>query len=440
MSSSSSSKTCTSSSIVRPLTRDSVLAAHDLIKSHIHLTPVITNKTLNGLCSTGRQPSKYQDTTNDPHNSNPISPNINLFLKAESLQKVGAFKYRGATHALLHLLNGTSTLPGPLPSPETISQAGVITHSSGNHAQALALAARTFGIPATIVMPSISTPAKIAATKGYGATVVFSGSTASEREAVVAEIMAKNPGMVLVPPYNAVDILLGQGTMGLEMQTQVQELIDREPSVSVQNEKHNVGKTARLDAVIAPVGGGGMLSGLALSFAGTGTKVFGAEPSFQGADDCRRGLLSSPKQRIEHVSSLTVADGVRTPVGEIPWSIISNPNMVEGVYAVSEEQICAATRIVYERVKLVIEPTAALGIAVALFNEEFRGMLGKQCKEENKSGWDIGVVLSGGNVDLVALGDLLNRGRGIGEWDVMRAEGVASIDGKKRPEVSNVAG
>jgi threonine dehydratase len=310
-----------------------------------------------------------------------------------------------------------------------VRQSGVITHSSGNHAQALALAARTHGVRATIVMPTISTPAKIAGTQGYGARVVFSGSTADEREAVVADLMAKDPGMVLVPPYDAVDIVLGQGTQALELEAQVREMVSAQPELSVHGNKN----AGRLDAVIAPCGGGGMLSGIATALAGTGTRVFGAEPSFQGADDARRGLAMVPPQRITHVSSLTVADGVRTPVGKIPWSVISDPQKVAGVFAVSEEQICQAMRLVWERMKVVIEPTAALGLAVAMFDEGFREMVQKEGGEE---GWDVGVVFSGGNVAMEAVGDLL--ARGAKKWDVERAEGVVGVNGEKVAE--NVAG
>ena len=265
-------------------------------------------------------------------------------------------------------------------------------------------------------MPHISTPAKIAATKGYGARVIFSGSTATERESVVAQLMSEKPGVVLVPPYDAVDIILGQGTMGIELAEQT--------------------APRKLDAVIAPVGGGGMLSGLALAFSGTGTRVFGAEPSFQGADDCKRGLEAG--RRVEHVSSLTIADGVRTPVGVLPWSVISAPGMVRGVFAVGEEEICMAMRLIWERVKIVVEPTAALGVAVVLFDEGFREMVRVEVEREGREEWDVGVVLSGGNVDLDAAGALL--ARGVGQWEVGRGLGVVGVDRDCEPRVQDVAG
>lgn len=269
-----------------------------------------------------------------------------------------------------------------------------MTHSSGNHAQALALAAHTNAIPAYIVMPHISAPPKIAATRDtYGATVIFSGSTSSEREAVTAEVIRKT-GARLVPPYDHPDIVLGQGTAGLELQSQFRSLTSS-PS-------------RNLDAIITPCGGGGLLSGTALSCEGTPTKVFGAEPSFQGADDATRAYYSATGERIPAVKSLTVADGLRTPVGAVPWSIIYERRLVAGMYSVTEDQIKDALRLVYERMKLVVEPSAVVGLAVALFNEDFRAMVEREGGEE---GWDLGVVFTGGNVSLEALGKLFSGGQ-----------------------------
>ncbi|KAK4452360.1 putative serine racemase [Podospora aff. communis PSN243] len=347
-----------------PLTRPSVLAAHELIKPYIHLTPVLTNTTLSQLASTPLPAS--------PSNLSPSHPIIRFHFKCENLQRIGAFKARGAFHALERLKS----------SPTFSPSAGVCTHSSGNHAQALALAAKTAGIPAHIVMPSISSPAKLAATKGYGARIIPSGSTSSEREAVVAEVI-KETGATLIPPYDHPDIILGQGTAGLELQEQV--------------------APTKLDAIITPCGGGGLLSGTALSCEGTGIKVFGAEPEFEGADDARRAYYSETGERIPSVKTLTIADGLRTPVGMIPWSIIYERRLVAGMYAVTEDQIKAALRLVYERMKIVVEPSAVVGLAVALFNEEFRSMIER---ESGEKGWDIGVIFTGGNVSLEVLGKL----------------------------------
>jgi threonine dehydratase len=250
-----------------------------------------------------------------------------------------------------------------------------MTGSIGNHAQATALAARTFGIAAHIIMPAISTPSKVAGTMALGATVHFSGSTAEEREAVTAEVLAQlPPGAVVVPPYDHPDIILGQGTLALELEQQVGDL------------------GVKLDAVIGPLGGGGMLSGVATAFHGTTTKVFGAEPSFEDANDAQRGLAQG--KRITHVSTSTIADGLRTPLGDITWSVISDKDKVEGVYSVSESQIKAAMKLLLERMKVFVEPSACVGLAVALFDEGFRKLVEK---EGGESGWSVGIVLTGGN-------------------------------------------
>lgn len=321
---------------------------------------------------------------------------------------------------------------------------------AGNHAQALALAARTRGVHAYIVMPTISTPSKIAATKGYGADVIFSGSTSEEREAVVKDVI-KRTGAILVPPYDHPNIILGQGTMALELERQVQEMVYKDPSLSVhgshkecintsnghsddQVNNHNPSpnNSYHLDAVIAPCGGGGMLSGIATALHPTPTLVFGAEPSFQGADDARRGLALD--SRIPSVSTLTVADGLRTPVGEIPWTIIRDGTKVRGVYSVGEEQILAAMRLVLERMKVLVEPSAAVGLAVALFDEGWRRMVQREGREG--VGWDVGVVLSGGNTTVEAIGRLFG-GEGTGK-EGERAEGKVGMDGRRVAE--NVAG
>jgi threonine dehydratase len=213
-------------------------------------------------------------------------------------------------------------------------------------------------------MPRISTPSKIAGTQSHGAEVIFSGSTSVEREAVVAEIQAKT-NAILVPPYDDFNIICGQGTTGLELEAQHAEQARSRP----------------LDAVITPIGGGGLNSGVATWFTDKQTRVFGAEPSFEGADDCRRGLQAG--KRVEAVGTLTIADGLRTPVGLLNWEIISNKKKVEGVFAVTEEQIKSAMRLVIERMKVVVEPSAVVGLAVCLFDENFRRRVeqdgGKDC-------------------------------------------------------------
>ncbi|KAH6697104.1 pyridoxal-phosphate dependent enzyme [Plectosphaerella plurivora] len=359
-----------------PLTRASVIEAHALIQPLIHRTPVLTNSTLTNLASTPR------DLTGTPwEGRTPARPSFRLFFKCENLQRVGAFKARGAFHAVERLKRDPSFSPA----------SGVATHSSGNHAAALALAARESGLPAHIVMPSVSRPNKVAATKGYGANVVFSGSTAVEREAMAAKVVAET-GARLVPPYDHPDIMLGQGTLGLELQEQARELITEDNSREAKK---------GLDAILAPCGGGGMLSGVALSCEDTGIRVFGSEPSFEGADDARRGYEAG--KRIESVKSLTVADGLRTPVGVHPWGVIHERRLVSGMYAVTEEEIIAATKLVLERCKLVIEPSAAVPLATALYNEDFRAMVEREAGPE---GWDLGIVFSGGNIAVDGLAKL----------------------------------
>ncbi|KAH6674393.1 pyridoxal-phosphate dependent enzyme-domain-containing protein [Halenospora varia] len=338
-----------------PLVRDSVIAAHALIKEHIHYTPVLTNATLTELASTPQTKEALAST--QWAGQEPAKPKIRLWFKCENLQRVGAFKVRGAFHALKRLMN------------EEGWESGGGNHT-GNHAQALALAAKTMNIPAYIVMPTISTPSKIAATKGYGAKVIFSGSTSTEREAVVADVI-KDTGARLIPPYDHPDIMLGQGTLGLEFQEQVRRMI------ASGEEKE---KSKGLDAIITPCGGGGMLSGTAISCEGTGVLVFGAEPEFEGADDCKRGLETG--QRITTVKTLTIADGLRTPVGAYPWTIIHDRKLVRQMFSVTEDQIKSALRLVLERMKVVVEPSACVGLAVALYNEEFRALVEREGGEE----------------------------------------------------------
>ncbi|TDZ54767.1 putative serine racemase [Colletotrichum trifolii] len=370
-----------------PLTRSSVVEAHKLVKPHVHFTPVLTNKTLTALAST---PQDLAGTRWEGRS--PANPVLRLWLKCENLQRVGAFKVRGAFHAVERL----KLEPGWLENGGR--DKGVVTHSSGNHAQALALAAREAGIPAHIVMPDIAPPNKIAGTRGYGANVVFSGSTSAEREAAAARVIA-DTGARLVPPYDHPDIMLGQGTLGLELQEQVRDLIaaghsSQNPTFnSTGQERATAAEAKGLDAVMTPCGGGGMLSGVALSCEGTGIRVFGAEPEFEGADDCKRGFEAG--ERVESVRSLTIADGLRTPVGKLPWHVIYERRLVQGMYSVTEEEIKAALKLVLERFKLVVEPSAAVPLAVALFNEDFRSMVEKEAGEE---GWDLGLVFSGGNV------------------------------------------
>ncbi|KAK9237818.1 tryptophan synthase beta subunit-like PLP-dependent enzyme [Lipomyces kononenkoae] len=329
-------------SIAAELTRQGVESAYALIKSKIKKTPVLTSESISAIA-----------TGND-------NPPTRLFFKCENFQKGGSFKIRGATHALENL------------RPEELEN-GVITHSSGNHAQALAIAARAKGVKAYIVMPSNSARPKVEATRSYGGNVTFSGPTAPERE-YVAETIRTKTNAHFIPPYDHPHIILGQGTV-------LRELISQA----------DVEYGCKLDAVIVPVGGGGLLAGCALAAHGTGVRVFAAEPAL--ADDCFRGIEIGIRE--PNVTSSTVADGLRTPVGVINFPIIQK--YVEKVFTVSDEEILAAMRLVWERIKIVIEPSGAVALAVAL---------SERWKIEGVKG-NIGIIFSGGNVDLDKISDLI---------------------------------
>jgi threonine dehydratase len=441
-----------------PLTPASVIEAHAKIAPYIHRTPLLTSATLDEIASSPDpwaylsanppKPTTNASTTTSngsnvtsPNGSSTRPPQFRLYFKAENTQKIGAFKARGAFHALTHLLSpspspSSAAAPAPetpettTPNPATIRANGVCTHSSGNHAQALALAAHTFNVPSYIVMPSISTPSKIAGTRRYATEVVFSGSTSVEREAKVAEVIAEK-GCVLVPPYDHPDIILGQGTVGVEMAQQLRELRRR-----VSEDEGN-GKSD-FDLILAPLGGGGLLSGLATFFANTPqTRVIGCEPSFQGANDAQRGLAEG--KRIESVKSLTIADGLRTPLGKINWGVVSDQKKVEAVYSVGEEEIKAAMRLVWERMKAVVEPSGCVALAVVLFCREFREWVAEVQRREVAEGgegvWDVGVVFSGGNTTMEAVAGLFGE---VGEVRREREEGLLGRDGGRVAE--NVAG
>jgi threonine dehydratase len=292
----------------------------------VHRTPVATCATLDRLASRS------------------------LFFKCEHLQKCGAFKYRGASNAVLSL------------APDVAAR-GVVTHSSGNHAGALALAARMRGIAAHIVMPRNASAVKRRATEGYGGHIVACEPTQAAREAAAAAIVAETGG-TLIAPFDHPDVIAGQGTAALELLDQVPEL----------------------DALITPVGGGGLTSGTCLAAQGVAprVRVFGGEP--KGADDAARSKAAG--QRLLQTDPRTVADGLRTSLGDLTWPIVRD--RVERVITVTEEEIIAAMRLLWERAKLMVEPSSAVAFAVVL-TEEFRAI----------SGLDrIGIVLSGGNVDL----------------------------------------
>jgi threonine dehydratase/serine racemase len=272
-----------------------------------------------------------------------------LVFKCEQLQKVGAFKFRGACNAVSRL-------------PEERARRGVVTHSSGNHAQAVALAARLRGIPAHIVMPAGAPAVKRRAVEGYGAQVVPCAATLAAREETAARVVAET-GAAFVHPYDDPDVIAGQGTAAFELLEQA----------------------GPLDAIVAPVGGGGLISGTAIAAQGLqpGIRIFAAEPL--GADDAARSKRAG--RRLPQTAPDTIADGLLTSLGELPWPVLRD--RVEEVITVSEDEIRAAMRLAFERAKLLIEPSAAVAVA-AVLSERFRGLDGMA---------RVGVILSGGNVD-----------------------------------------
>jgi threonine dehydratase len=308
-------------------TLDDVRAAARRIQPYIHRTLVLTNESLN---------QKVQ---------------AQVFLKCENLQKVGAFKFRGACNAVFSL-------------SDEQARGGVCTHSSGNHAQALALAARLRGIPAYIVMPSTAPAVKKAAVAGYGGKIKFCEPTLQAREAALAQVVAET-GAEVVHPYNDERVIAGQGTAALEL---LEELPD-------------------LDVILAPVGGGGLLSGTSLAATGIkpGIRVIAGEPEM--ADDAYRSLQAG--EILPSVNPTTIADGLLTSLGTLTFQIVRQH--VEQIVTVSEQGIIDSMRFVWERLKIIIEPSAAVAVGV-LWERKI-----------DLTGLKVGVILSGGNVDLEKL-------------------------------------
>ena len=306
---------------------EDVLSAHQRIAPHIHRTPVLTSAYLNGLAG------------------------AELFFKCENFQKGGAFKTRGACNAVFGL---TDERAGR----------GVATHSSGNHALSLAYAAGRRCIPCHVVMPRGAVRAKKEAVLGYGGQVTECDPSYASREAALARVRGET-GADLVHPYNDPRVIAGQATCSLELIEQARDL----------------------DAAIAPIGGGGMVSGtcLTLSNAAPGTKVYAAEP--EQADDAARSLRAG--RIIADDAPDTVADGLRAPLKDLTWHFVSKH--VADILTVSEREIVDAMRLVWERMKVVIEPSSAVPVAAILKNGEI--FAGKR----------VGVILTGGNVDLGGL-------------------------------------
>ena len=277
-----------------------------------------------------------------------------LYFKCENFQRVGAFKFRGAANAVGVL--------GP-----DKGRLGIVTHSSGNHGQAVALAAKLHGYPAVVVMPENASRIKVEAVKGYGAEVVFCEASTPARAAAVEHIL-KARGGVFVPPYDHPHVIAGQGTAA-------KELLEDNPD---------------LDVIVAPVGGGGLISGTAIAarHLAPQCRVIAAEP--ENADDAARSFRSG---RIEPASpATTIADGLRTTLGELTFSIIRRD--VADVVTVSEQAIIRALRLVWERMKIIIEPSCAVPLAAILDSRL------------DVQGQRVGIILTGGNVDLDSMADL----------------------------------
>jgi len=308
-----------------PVDLAAIRAAARRIAGFAHRTPVATCATLDRLA--GRA----------------------LVFKCEQLQKVGAFKFRGACNAIARL-------------DGAVARRGVVTHSSGNHAQAVALAARLRGIPAHVVMPEGASAVKRRAVEGYGARIVLCERTLAAREETAARVVAET-GATFVHPYDDPHVIAGQGTVALELLEQA----------------------GPLDAIVAPVGGGGLVSGTAIAAGALqpGIRIFAAEPA--GADDAARSKRAGV--RIPQTAPDTIADGLLTSLGELTWPVLRD--RVEEVVTVSEDEIREAMRLAWERAKLLIEPSAAVAVA-AVLSERFRALGGMA---------RVGVILSGGNVD-----------------------------------------
>ncbi len=304
---------------------DDIRLAAQRIAPYVHRTPVMRSELINQLAG------------------------CDISFKCENLQKVGAFKARGAYNAVLAL-------------SETERQAGVATHSSGNHAAALALAARRLDIPAYVVMPENAPVTKIAAVRAYGADITFCEPTQAARESTLEQVCART-GAHVVPPFDHADIIAGQGTVALELAEQLAE-----PP----------------EFLLTPVGGGGLLAGCSVASHALwpDVQVVGAEPI--GADDAQQGFRSGQWQ--PQLAADTVADGLRTSLGHLNFELIRE--LVDDILCVDDEAIVAAMRLTWMRMKLLVEPSAAVPLAVVRANRE------------RFAGSRVAIVLSGGNVDI----------------------------------------
>lgn len=306
-------------------TQEIIEQAHSRIEAYIHRTPILTCQTLNKIAG------------------------AELYFKCENFQKIGAFKARGGVNAVLSM-------------PKEEQQRGIATHSSGNHAQAIAYAASVVGTKAYIVMPDNSPEVKVKAVRGYGAEVTFCVNTPEQRESTLNEVV-KQTGATFVHPFNDYRVIAGQATSAKEL---IEDL------------------DFPLDTIMAPVGGGGLLSGTALSahYFSPGTKVIAGEP--EGAADAILSFKSGKVERAPYVK--TIADGLLTPLGDLTLGIIRSH--VDDILLVSDEEIIEAMRLIWERMKIVIEPSCAVPFAALLKHKE------------QFAGQKVGIILTGGNVDL----------------------------------------
>ena len=310
-----------------PLTLADIQSAHQRISPFIHRTPVMTSGLVNEIAG------------------------CELFFKCENFQKIGAFKARGGLNAVLSL-------------PEEQRESGVVTHSSGNHAQAIAMAAKMAGIPAYIVMPETAPEIKKKGVASYGAQITFCKPTQQSREETAANIQEET-GATFISPYNDYDVIAGQATSALELYDEVENL----------------------DAIITPVGGGGLSAGTALvsHYFSPKTKVYAGEP--EGAKDTYLSLQNGALTPIDGPS--TIADGLLATMGDKNFEIIKE--IIEDVFLVTDPKIVGAMRMIWERMKIIIEPSAAVPVAAILDNRSvFEGQR-------------VGVIISGGNVDLSKL-------------------------------------
>ncbi|MBM3177200.1 MAG: pyridoxal-phosphate dependent enzyme [Bacteroidetes bacterium] len=309
-------------------TREQIVEAHNRIKPYINRTPLLTNDSINTLCG------------------------ATVWFKCENLQQIGAFKMRGAMNAALSL-------------PAELLNRGLATHSSGNHAQALARAAKLLGVPAYIVMPRTAPEVKKNGVRKFGGEITECEPTLAAREETLARVMERT-GATEIHPFNNYDVMAGQATAALEVYEEL-----------------------RPDYLIAPVGGGGLLSGsaVATSCFSAGTIVIGAEP--EGSDDAYRSMQSG---KIEPAQSQSIADGLLTTLGDKTFPVIKS--RVSEIITVSDKEIIEALRLVWENLKVIAEPSCAVVLAAVLKRpEQFRGKT-------------VAVILSGGNVDLVRILDL----------------------------------